>query len=92
MQVVRSRRDGQTVANRYYITMCMDYAHAPFNGFYELWGEFPEAEMGNSRLPPLEKLAAVRYDADSLAAATQREVSSRHPGGNVKRGTRHTVY
>ena len=64
-EVLRSRRDGQTVANRYYITMCMDYAHAPYNGFYDLWGDFPEAETGNSRLPPLERLAQIGYDGAS---------------------------
>jgi hypothetical protein len=84
-ELIRSRRDGQTVANRYYITMCMDYAHGPYNGFYDLWGDFPEAETGNSRLPPLEQLAQIGYDAASPGCRREVLLVDHCSDGNLQK-------
>mmetsp|Transcript_31165 Transcript_31165/g.60136 ORF Transcript_31165/g.60136 Transcript_31165/m.60136 type:complete len:731 (+) Transcript_31165:123-2315(+) len=55
-----SKQEGLTMAAHFWISQELDYADILPDGFYQVWGEFPEAENRGGRLPSLDSLAAIR--------------------------------
>ncbi|KAK3286219.1 hypothetical protein CYMTET_6212, partial [Cymbomonas tetramitiformis] len=66
----QSQLKGHMLACRYFVSMCLDFLETPSDGFYDVWGEFPEAGEG-ARLPSLKKLKAL---TPSSSAVGLREV------------------
>eukprot|EP00238_Polyblepharides_amylifera_P002104 CAMPEP_0196589928 /NCGR_PEP_ID=MMETSP1081-20130531/65033_1 /TAXON_ID=36882 /ORGANISM="Pyramimonas amylifera, Strain CCMP720" /LENGTH=868 /DNA_ID=CAMNT_0041912871 /DNA_START=10 /DNA_END=2616 /DNA_ORIENTATION=+ len=71
VEMISSRLEGQALACRFWISMCLDYNDQPCNGFYDIWGDFPELEIHGGRLPSLSNLTAIR---SRIAFEDQREV------------------
>jgi len=57
-------KPGQVLACRYWLSMCLDYGEVPCNGFYDLWGEFPEAKGHEGRVPSLNQLMTLVSEND----------------------------
>lgn len=61
---MHQEKPGQVLACRYWLSMCLDYGEVPCNGFYDLWGEFPEAKGHEGRVPSLNQLMTLVSEND----------------------------